>query len=99
MPAEARTTTEIVVTTRMAQRGFFLRTGGRTVDRSGGRRERGGCGRLWGRGCGRAGERGGVGKGDTSAGVNVGIREHRRPIRSAARPVDRAARARVPHSR
>ncbi len=27
MPAEARTTTEIVVTTRMAQRGFFLRTG------------------------------------------------------------------------
>ncbi|GGR04114.1 hypothetical protein GCM10010251_19520 [Streptomyces aurantiogriseus] len=48
MPAEARTTTDSVITARTAQRGRFLRTG-----RAGGRR-----GRCWGL---EAGDRGGVG--------------------------------------
>ena len=69
-PPAARTTTETVVAIRMAQRGFLRRTGrggrgrpsGRAADR------RAGAGRF-GR-CGRAGERGGVGKGDTSARVD-----------------------------
>ncbi|BCM67322.1 hypothetical protein EASAB2608_02656 [Streptomyces sp. EAS-AB2608] len=62
IPAEASTTTDSVVTARMAQRG---RRGGRTerTGRSGGRgTRRGGCGRR----CGRAGDRGGLGKEDTS---------------------------------
>ncbi|GAA0638571.1 hypothetical protein GCM10009535_13930 [Streptomyces thermocarboxydovorans] len=55
MPAEASTTTESVVTARIAQRG---------LRRAGGRAARcGGCGRRCGAGRGR-GERGGVDKGE-----------------------------------
>ncbi|GAB2872713.1 hypothetical protein GCM10027074_45460 [Streptomyces deserti] len=55
IPADAITTTDSVVTARMAQRGFPRGTGGRA-----GRRD--GCGRRCGAGWGR-GDRGGVGKG------------------------------------
>nr|BBJ53123.1 hypothetical protein SAVMC3_57520 [Streptomyces avermitilis] len=92
IPAEARTTTDSVVTIRMDQPGRLGRLG-----RTGGRRAGEGRGRRGGR---AAGERGGVGMGGhLREGMGVGIREHRRPIRSAARSGGRAARARVPRSR
>ncbi|MGI3202008.1 hypothetical protein ACRJ4W_33650 [Streptomyces sp. GLT-R25] len=56
MPAAASTVTDTEVVTRMAQRGCLRRTGGR-------------AGRCR---CGRAGERGGVGKADTSASAGCG---------------------------
>ncbi|GDY65139.1 hypothetical protein SAV14893_045320 [Streptomyces avermitilis] len=59
IPAEARTTTDSVVTIRMDQPGRLGRLG-----RTGGRRAGEGRGRRGGR---AAGERGGVGMGDTSA--------------------------------
>ncbi len=59
MPAEARTTTDSVVTARRAQRGFRRGTGGAGLR---GARPGEGCGRRRGAAVVR-GDRGGVGKG------------------------------------
>ncbi|GHA86887.1 hypothetical protein GCM10010330_46540 [Streptomyces tendae] len=96
IPAEPSTTTESAVTARTAQRGFLRRTGG-----LGGRRDGRGPPRCGGGPprpveAGTRDERGGVGKGTPPRGRALGvereavrgIREHRRPIRSAARPRD-----------
>ncbi|GGM05288.1 hypothetical protein GCM10010129_56100 [Streptomyces fumigatiscleroticus] len=101
IPAEASTTTDSVVTARTAQRGFFRRTGGRGTAPDGRGRRRCGGGPPRPLGAGGLGERerGGVGKGDTSARAGRGIREHRRPIRSADRAAAPAARTAVPRSR
>ncbi|GHB61063.1 hypothetical protein GCM10010377_60010 [Streptomyces viridiviolaceus] len=72
MPAEASTTTDRAVTARMAQRGFLRRTGGRG-DRPDGRgRPRCGGGPPAAVGTGTRGERGGMGKGGTSARTHPG---------------------------
>ncbi|RDD89969.1 hypothetical protein DVZ84_08070 [Streptomyces parvulus] len=62
MPAEASTTTESAVTARMAQRGFFRRTGGRGGRPEGRGPPRCGGGPPRGDEAGTRGERGGVGK-------------------------------------
>ncbi|GGQ98085.1 hypothetical protein GCM10010216_70790 [Streptomyces flaveolus] len=92
IPAEASTTTDSAVTARTAQRGLLRRTAGTGGRREGRGRVRCGGGPPCGGDAGTLGERGGVGKVTPPRGRNLGagrgIREHRRPIRSADRGRD-----------
>ncbi|GAA5211659.1 hypothetical protein GCM10023323_44200 [Streptomyces thinghirensis] len=103
IPAEASTTTDRAVTARMAQRGFFRRTGGLGGRREGRGPPRCGGGPPRGDAAGTRGERGGVGKVTPPRGravrPDVGSVSTVGPYDLLPGAVTPAARTRVPRSR